>query len=1183
LSGTEHLTIFRTIPTPHGAPRYATKRWAWNLTLQQWTKVDYDAGGRFEVAERPVANLHDLARLIDKARQDPRLFIVRGELLPEVREAVERDKHAQFRRAKKEGKKGGKPSLAECARHWLMIDVDNYPLPPWGDLADDPAAVVEEAINDLLPECFHDVECFFQLSASAGFKAGVLKAHLFFWLFEPATNDLLRAFFKVHAPGVDTAPYNAAQPHYIADPIIDGGHDPLPRRTGWCKGMETEVCLPAVDLDQLKAALVEKQNRVLSGKGLDPAAVRTIGGALALMGDGDGLSGFHAALLRATFLYARQTPEKMRDDESLKALCRSAIDVAPRAATRSRGELDRYKSDAFLDDLIDGAYVRVEQHKRDAPEGQRPFHEAPGHDVEAARAALRGRLRKFLADARAWNETPAEGREAPRHLGLAIDVGTGKSVATREEVAKFSADLRAVGAPHRVLFLTPTILLGTDAESHFADMPGVSVAIHRGREQPNPKNPGEQMCLDLEAVKMAVTAGLSVETAVCGSGKDGAPACPFRRADGLGGAQCGYFAQQAATAAADVVIAAHEAAFHLPAGVKKNLALTVLDEAWWQDGIKTGRWLFVEGMADAVLANPVLKPVPGGRQVQDDEATDELHRLRTKLEKALMAAPEGYLTRATLEGAGLTASDCSKARGHEWNRKREGLMRPGMALEARKAAAVEAMALAQVPRFAAMWQALGDFLAGEEAGTGRAEMQWREDREGNRRWAICLNLLAEVVEPVKAGPVLLLDATMPEGMVPAYLPEIETPPAIRVRTPHMRVRQVRGGCGKTTLLPDGMDLIPGEDGGPPAKIPTKLAALRDFVLAHSKGDALVITYQGAEAAFLGLPGVEVAHFNNVAGRDEWKNKRVLFVIGRPLPRSDEVRRIAAAITGKPVEVAEPHKESRGVLMRDGSTAAIEVRAYANPAAEAVVQAITQAELIQAAGRLRGVNRTAENPCDLWLFADVVLPLEVDELLDWDSIAPGPVERMACRGIVLTSPADAAKAYPDLFSTPKAAEHAIKRFGLGKDDFPPNSLRILLSKGNGGEIPLKFAYRPPGRGQQTRIGWAAPGSDAEDVWRWLEDRLGELAMFEVVEPPEPDPPASPQNRRDQGPQSRTASGDEVVLQDASMAATGPETSTIRAGSANTALRSYVTTYVRNHDPLLAPVVIEQGEERRPTGG
>ena len=1101
----EYLTILRTTPTPQGAPRLATKRWIWTAALHEWRSIAYDAGAAFTAEERPVTGLEDVAAALDEIRRDPTAFIVRGELLPEARVALAENRNHRFRRAKYIGKKGQAPTLTECPRRWLMIDVDNYPLPGWADLDDDPEAVIEAAIYDLLPESFHDVRCFWQLSASAGFKAGVLKVHLFFWLAEPISNEDLKLYLQVHAPGVDLAPFNAAQPHYIADPIIENGHDPLPRRTGWCKGLEDAATLPALDLVALRDAINKKRERVASGAGLDASAARTIAGALALLGDDAEHEGWHAPLRRATLLYARRTSAKNRDDEALKQACRAAIKAtAEREAARlhSAADLARLVSDAYLNQLIDGAFRWVEANKTDAPEGMSPFHEAPSHGVAEARQVVQQQLVAVLRDATAWHAAPEHDRGAPRHVGLAVDVGTGKSRAGREQVTAFCAAQRTAGLPHRVLWLGPTIKLGVEAELHFADMQGVVVAIHRGREQPDPLVLGKAMCLDLEAVKLATLAGESVEKVVCGGGKENAPRCPFFE-------ECGYQRQRRPVAAADVVIAAHEAAFHLPAGIKKNLALTVFDEAWWQDGLVTGRGIPVNGLAEGVLAHPVFRPIPGGRQAEDFDATDELHRLRTRLERALAAAPDGYLRRELLVAAGITVEDCATARKHEWARKREGLMRPGMAAKDRAQATTEAGINAQVPRFAALWSIIADLLTGGAEATGRAEMMWRADRTGELRWTVSLNTIAEVVGPVVERPVLLLDATMPADLVRSYLPRLEAAPAVRVKAPFMEVRQVRGGWGKTTLLPNGTIVERLDDGSFATPLPRTLAELRDFVAGETRGErALVITYQDAEATFSGLPGVETAHFNDVAGRDEWgpgegrEGVRHLFVIGRPRPRSDQVRVLAAALTGDPVEVAEAHREARGVRLVNGTGGTVEVRAYANPAAEGVSAAITDAEVVQAIGRARGINREAANPVRVWIMADVVTPLVVDELLDWRELAPSAVERMACRGIVLASPADAAKAFPDLFPTIEGAKKAFQRAKLSATDFGDNPLRITLLRGMSPKSPLGFSYRPPGRGQQTRRGWTRPDMDPEDVWRWLESQLGALAAFE----PDAQPPS-----------------------------------------------------------------------------
>uniref|UniRef100_UPI003C70C895 hypothetical protein n=1 Tax=Roseomonas chloroacetimidivorans TaxID=1766656 RepID=UPI003C70C895 len=520
------ITILRTTPTPAGAPRFATKQWAWNATLNAWRKVSYDAGASFAPEERPVSSLADVAAVLDEIRRDPRAFIVRGALRDDVREAWTQNPRLRIRRLKHKGKKGEAPTLEEVPRQWLMIDVDGWPLPASADLATDPEEAIEAVIHALLPECFHDVECFWQLSSSAGFAAGVLKAHLFFWLAEPISNEELKLYFHAHAPAVDRSPFSAAQVHYIADPIIQGGHDPLPRRTGWVKGLDAEVTLPKLDLAALRVMVQERRERVATGAGLDASAARTIAGALALLGDDEGREGWHAPLRRATLLYAIQTPPKLRDDEALKQLCRDAIrDAAEREAHRhhAASDLARFCSDAYLDHQIDGAYRWVEQNKADAPVASAPFHEAPAHKLDEARDTLQSQIRTFLEDVTAWHEVAEEERPQPRQLGLAVDVGGGKSRAGRELIAERVALHKAAGLPHRALWLGPTTKLNAEALEAFSEEAkkhDISVAMHRGREQPDPERPGEAMCLDLEAVKLAQAAGEPVERVVCGSLKE---------------------------------------------------------------------------------------------------------------------------------------------------------------------------------------------------------------------------------------------------------------------------------------------------------------------------------------------------------------------------------------------------------------------------------------------------------------------------------------------------------------------------------------------------------------------------------------------------------------------------------------------------------------------------------------
>ncbi|WP_147426107.1 ATP-dependent DNA helicase [Teichococcus wenyumeiae] len=1052
--------------------------------------------------ERPVASLADLAREIEEIRRDPRATIVRGALTDTARAQVAACPDRPLRR-RKHAKGGIDPTLVEVSRQWVMIDIDGYPLPTWGDLAEDPDAVVDRAIYDLLPEAFHDVACFWQLSSSAGFKPGVLKAHLFFWLVKAITNDDLKLYLQVNAPQVDRAPFNAAQPHYIADPMIEGGHDPLPRRTGWRKGMDDAVELPAFDPADLRQQVQKTRQRVSNGKGLSPVSATSVEQALALVGDGDGLEGFHGPLLRATMLYAWHTPLKQRDDEALKATLRAAIAAAPvNARLHGTAELTRYASDAYLDDIIRGAFARAGEDRRDVPQGMRPHFDGPMHERDPARAAVGRKLAEVMEQATAWHLTAGQDQRAqPPHIAFAVDVGTGKSTMARKEVLTFSYRQKEENQPSRVLWLVPTIRLGVSAEEHFAelqeaaDLQGAVVAIHRGRTQDDPQAPGEKMCLDLPSVELALQAGEPVDKAVCG-GKDGA--CPFFN-------QCGYQRQRRDVAEADVVIAAHELAFHMPAAVKANLGLTVMDEAWWQDGLPHPGAIAIDNLAAEVLTHPVLKHIPGGRQVSDQDGTNDLHTFRSKLQRAMEASSDGYVTRAALVKEGLTAEGCEAAIKLEKQRLREIFMAPKMTSAARLQAAENAGVNPLIRRYAAMWQHLRELLEGAEEATGRVEIHTRATKEGDRR-VITLNTRLEIEDAIKANPVILLDATIPTDLVRHYLPNLQDAEPVRVQAPYMTFHQVVGGFGKTSLVRQGEPLQEGEQENSQNRTRANLvASLRDFVISQTRGEpAAVITYQDAEPAFQGINHLTTAHFNDIAGRDDMKDVRHLFTIGRPLPRPSDIKRLAAALTGKPVEVGATQKEARAVRMRDGTGAAIEVRTYADPIAEAIRSAITDAEMVQAIGRARGVNRTAENPVTVWCMADVVTPLVVDELHTWRELAPSPVERMAGRGIFLFSAADAAKIYPDLFSSQEAAKKALQRAGQGRD-FGDISLRVLSIGECPGNTPSTIHYRPEGRGQQTRRALVRadllPG-----VLEWLEEKLGPIGFFEIQQPePEPEPP------------------------------------------------------------------------------
>ena len=1083
------LTVLRTV----GAAR-ATKQWRWNAKKAEWSKISYTAGAWFTPAEHKVRSLDELAAVLERVQLDPSAFVVRGALAPDAAAALAANPLHRIRR-RKHSKNGIDPSLVEVPRSWIMIDIDNWPLPTWADLVDDPDAAIDHAIYELLPKQFHDVACWWQLSSSAGFAHGYLKVHLFFWLSAPATNDHLKRVLEQHAPGVDRAPFNAAQPHYIAAPIIQGGHDPLPRRTGWRKGLDTEAVLPDLAPEQPRPRPTNMGSAGGAGGVLD---------ALAFLGHGEGGQGFHAPLRVATLRYARQCARSgERDDDAVKAMLRMAIRSAPR---RPGGNVEvPYCQDWYLDPMIAGAFALL---AGDAEiQTMTPHHTSPTGDVDQARKDLKAHVSGFLGRALAWHalDESEQVDQQAEHSALIVDVGTGKTRITREALGDFIASAKASSRPHRVLWLVPTHKLGDET---FIEMKrlGLAVAVMRGREadepgtgDPETEEPPQKMCLNLPAVQDAMDAGYDAETAACGKGKAGSLMCPYR-------GECAYQRQKPSVARADVVIASHQSLFHrLPKEVSRGLAVIVADESWWQSGIRPNQEMQLASFSEEPLVHPVLSvdkiSAALSRYRVDESATNDLNALSTKAQKAFSTIDEeGFVSRDAITAAGLTADDCAEAIKLEWRRKRDGLIWPGQAPADRRKALEQAAGNLTIPRRAAIWEILHELLDGNETHTGRLQIATRSNRGGPFR-AILVHTRAAIRDNIASLPILLLDATMPVQVVRHYLPRLNVLAEVKAAAPHMTVHQIIGGWGKTSIVPS--DKAADEENRRRLGLISELA---DFVRANSGGNGLLITYQAIEERFA-IPGILTGHFNAIAGLDTFGGVRSLFVIGRPLPDPRELRPAALALTGRPIPVEAPHQETRGALMADKSGLAINVRAYADPDLEALRTAISDAEVVQAIGRGRGINRTANTPLDVFVFADVALPLLINRLVRWPDVRLDPIGRMAARGAVFASPADAAKAYPDLFPTVEAAKKALQR-SKPKTDFGDIPLGYIYLRGMSPKYPWLVTYRPQGRGQQTRTATVA-GDRVEGFRAQLETLMGTLTVYEVSEiPGSPPPPPTP---------------------------------------------------------------------------
>ncbi len=247
------------------------------------------------------------------------------------------------------------------------------------------------------------------------------------------------------------------------------------------------------------------------------------------------------------------------------------------------------------------------------------------------------------------------------------------------------------------------------------------------------------------------------------------------------------------------------------------------------------------------------------------------------------------------------------------------------------------------------------------------------------------------------------------------------------------------------------------------------------------GEVLVVTYKAIEAAFAGIEGVRTAHFNAIAGLDQYRDVRLLIVVGRPLPSSDALTPLTASFFQKLAEGGY-RQGWRPVRLTSGGTANLRVVAHEDPKAELLRAAICDDEVIQAIGRGRGVNRTGDNPLEVQVLADVALPLIHDRVVAWEFVSPDIVQRMLLAGVAVDSPSDAATLHLAMFGSAEQARKAFGRAGFGGQKPISNTYREMSVK--------SAAYRRHGRGRGWQRVWWVEGA-AQDIKALLERSLGTL--------------------------------------------------------------------------------------------
>jgi putative DNA primase/helicase len=739
------------------------------------------------------------------------------------------------------------------------------------------------------------------------------------------------------------------------------------------------------------------------------------------------------------------------------------------------------------------------------PEDDAPEVELNFDTLEAGEERLRGAIETAIE--RATEEALTHPNDTPSVIGIRAELGIGKTRLSRHALRRALTTLRAASNGRPIFFATPTHDLGGEVAARFIAevkeaLGDLTCVVWRGREAENPDRPGERMCRNHIEAKAAQEVCKDVATKIC-------PTCPHR--DG-----CAYLAQFSADFHGDLWVGAHAMLFNAPPEPLRRQggpALVVIDEGIDQTpliGIDPENLLLLpiellrEGGMRLPEARTEFPRVHDTLMRELKQAASAANRaflsaIRDRLRDFLDNAKRGPVSREALLAAGFNVSAMRRALRAEKSRTYYGkgdgdyednrTLRPAMA----------------------MWAALADLLKadGPEASGRISIVAVGKDKAR----AVRMTGYAEIAEGFRR-PTVLLDAMLDVERAKHVFSNITVDESPRIDMPHVTIKRSVGyKFSKKQLEPLKRKRLKKGEKLPPGLIAAFNAenqrraeirrSTRSFIIntvRREGGETLVVGNKRAIKAMRLPPHILPAHFNAIAGRDEWAHVRRIFIVGGTLPKPIELEDVAGAMTGRepqrtPIDKrtgrkcwygqeAAAHIVRRGgrfVNWRDDETFSF---VHEDELVQRLLQRTLIGEIMQAIGRGRGIRRTADNPLEIIILNDVVMPeLPVDELFYASLVfrTTPEDEQFAAGGVCFESPADMSRAYPKLWRTADAARKAMERSGVTLPSSQPE---------------LTARYRRKGPGHRPGVCRIDPAMTADPKAK-ITALLGELEEFEIM--------------------------------------------------------------------------------------
>jgi hypothetical protein len=683
----------------------------------------------------------------------------------------------------------------------------------------------------------------------------------------------------------------------------------------------------------------------------------------------------------------------------------------------------------------------------------------PGPDPETRRALRRRIMRAVLAH---------EGlkRLPPRQRRLLTgSQGSGKTRVALESVAALRG--------HVIVWMTqPTTAKAIEVAADYASIAGpesLPVKVVRGRSTTDLHHPDTRMCLRHEVVEEVAKRGVSIPRAICGT-------CPLRN-------KCGYMRQDReikALGSRAFFVLAREYIF-LPCPAPKPdlliadeaVTLTVIEEISFPASNIEKVELYRGGVIGTL-----------GKAITAGKTLSALH--------TALRAPRPL---KTLRNAGLTVKDLRLARHvvaaavADVSNAVSGAMEDDEIMDV-----LDALKDDPAPNVRDLLDAV---LI--EVGLARDTLTGvvYHPEKGEKVAHVAIHRLRLRRSIPRSASILVLDGTGSLALNRALFPGIR-----HVHIPVERMAHVTGTIGKSYSRQSltGMDrrakAIPEKEAAA-----TRLRQEITTIVAGSPGPVLVVTNKNVATGMkseIHTEDARHAHFGAVRGLNEWEDCRSAVVVGRESVSIETVEDLARAYLASDAApfvsmAATPppdwpwrqwsYRATRGRRMADGTVQAVEVELHPDPRAQELLEQIREAEIVQAADRVRPVF----NERTIVLMNNLALDMTYNRVLRHADLVAGGSrwERAwAATGIIPLGAVDLRKAHPTLFPSVEAARLALKREPPNWGQSPNSSAIWVMTPIN---FRLKGRPGPAGRILVDTVRHAAPRAAVEAV-------LGPMAWF-----------------------------------------------------------------------------------------